>query len=433
MGIFVSCSFDKNMYKCLYTLRYDKAKADYESNLKNRRQKLYELFDKESALLDQVSLKIEEDRKLRREQLKEEIEEVRKLREIECKELAEAGYRKQKTMNRDNYRLMLNKLYAQDLNAQIELNKQIEAHENGKEEGMPKMVSLPVGFDCENGDTRFKRSLNEELQNAMSARGAKLSEIARQKKEEAEEMRKHEEIRLREKAEADKAAYERKTMLRNSFEQRIKEKNQELERKRVEDARTSAWLTSNAIQQTSAIKEKSLHDKVIAKQRALALFEYAKQLEKEKQLEEKRRERAMERMAGEIMEANEAKQKQLREASRALEKETRQAQLKQMQEKEERSTVPTTSGGPSFLDKMLAEGDRMVDGRRTVRQEKSRELQQPTAQKPQMTYFTDWGMEDREFTRPHQRSPEGDLDTYEYLNPLRKLPLQELAFKSRIY
>ncbi|KAL5969139.1 hypothetical protein TSMEX_003149 [Taenia solium] len=332
---YVPSSFDKNMYKCLYTLRYDKAKADYESNLKNRRQKLYELFDKESALLDQVSLKIEEDRKLRREQLKEEIEEVRKLRENECKALAEAGYRKQTTMNRDNYRLMLNKLYAQDLNAQIELNKQIEAHENGKEEGMPKMVSLPVGFDCEKGDTRFKRSLNEELQNAMSAREAKLSEIARQKKEDAEEMRKHEEIRLREKVEADKAVYERKTMLRNLFEQRIKEKNKELERKRVEDARTSSWLTSNAIQQASATEEKSLHDKVIAKQRALALFEYAKQLEKEKQLQEKRRERAMERMAGEIMEANEAKQKQLREASRALEKETRQAQLKQMQEKGE--------------------------------------------------------------------------------------------------
>lgn len=60
-------------------------------------------------------------------------------------------------MNRDNYRPMLNKLYAQDLNAQIEMNKRIEAHENRREEGMPKVVSLPVGFDCENGNTRPKR------------------------------------------------------------------------------------------------------------------------------------------------------------------------------------------------------------------------------------------------------------------------------------
>lgn len=54
---------------------------------------MHELFYKESALLDQVSLKIEEDRKLHRKQLKEEIEEVRKIKEIECKEFAEVGYR----------------------------------------------------------------------------------------------------------------------------------------------------------------------------------------------------------------------------------------------------------------------------------------------------------------------------------------------------
>lgn len=51
-------------------------------------------------------------------------------------------------------------------------------------------------------------------------------------------------------------------MLRSSFEQRIKEKNQELERKRVEDAKISAWLISTAIQQASVIEEKSLKDKV---------------------------------------------------------------------------------------------------------------------------------------------------------------------------
>lgn len=83
------------------------------------------------------------------------------------------------------------------------------------------------------------------------------------------------------------------------------------------------------------VNEACFFTKVVAKQRALALFEYARQLEKEKQLEEKRRERAMERIAEDIMEANEAKQRQSEEASRALEREVRQAQFKQMQEKGE--------------------------------------------------------------------------------------------------
>ncbi|KAL5107660.1 hypothetical protein TcWFU_004512 [Taenia crassiceps] len=430
---YVPSSFDKNMYKCLYTLRYDKAKADYESNLKNRRQKMRELFRRESALLDQISLKFKDDQKLRREQLKEELEEVRRLKEIECKELAEAGYRKQTTMNRNNYRLMLDKLYAQDLNAQIELNKRIEAHENRKEEAMPKMVSLPVGFDCGNDNTKPKRDLNKELRDAMLAKEVKLSEIVKQKKREAEEMREREEIHLHEKAEAVKAAYERKMMLRSLLEQHIKEKNQEFERRRVEDARTSAWLTSNAIQQASAIEEKSLHDKAAAKRRALAFFEYAKRLEIEKQLEEKRRERAMERMAGDIMAANEAKQRQLREASQNMEKEIRQAQLKQMQEKEEKSTVPTIGDGLSLLDKMLTESNRTADGARMVRRKKSHNLQWQIAEKSPTARLKDWRMEDHDFSLPLHSPTEGDLSTYEYLNPLRKLSLKELEFKRRIY
>lgn len=95
--------------------------------------------------------------------------------------------------------------------------------------------------------------------------------------------------------------------------------------------------------------------------------------------------------------------------------------------------MPTTSGGPSFLDKMLTKGDQLVHEARIVRKEKSHNLQQQIAQKPPTAHFTDWKMEDREFTRPLQRSPEGDLDTYEYLNPLRKLSLKELEFKRRLY
>ncbi|CDS37254.1 conserved hypothetical protein [Echinococcus multilocularis] len=424
----ISFSYDKNMYKCLYTLRYEKAKADYECNLKKRRQKMHELFNKDSELLDQVPLKIEEDRYLRRKQLREEIEELRKLKEIECETLAKAGYRKQTTMNKDNYRPLLNKLYMQDLNAQVELNKQIKAYENRKEEGMAKMTWLPVGHDCGNGNTRPKRDLNEELRDAMSAREAKLSEIAKQKEREAEEMREREEVCLREKAEATKAAYERRAMLRGAFEQQIKERNQELWTKKVEDARVSAWLTSNATQQVLVMKDKSLHDKAIAKQRALNFFDYVKQLEEEKQLEEKRREWAMERIASDMMEANEAKQRQIGEASQALEREIRQAQLKQIREKEGRSIVPTTDGGLSFLDKMHANDDRRVDGARIISQENSHYLQQQIAQKPSTALFEDCGMEGREFTRSPQRFHEEDLATYEYLNPLRKLSLKEMEF-----
>ncbi|VDM33036.1 unnamed protein product [Hydatigera taeniaeformis] len=385
-----------------------------------RRQKLHELFNKEFALLDQISLKIEEDRELRCKQLKDEIEEVRRLKEIECKELAEAGYRKRTTMNRDNYRLVLNKLYVRDLNAQIELNKQIKTHENRKEERMPVMVSLPLGFGCGSDNTKPKRDLNEELSNVMSAREARKSEIAKQKKKEAEETAEREEMHRREIAQAAKAAYERKAALRSSFERWIEERNQELESAREEDARTSAWLTSNAIQQGAAIENKSLQDKATYKQRALAFFEYAKQLQRVKLLEEERRELAMERTAGDIMKANEAKQRRMKEASQALEIKIRQAQLKQIQEKEERSFAPTTDDGPSFLDKMLGDGERGVDGKIIVRQEGSRNHQQQVYQKSAKSLFTDREMEDCEFTRPFQRFPERNLGTYEYLHPWRK-------------
>lgn len=58
-------------------------------------------------------------------------------------------YRKQTTCNRVIYGSDMNKLYVQDLNAQIAMNNKIKEAVKSREDSMPSDKSLPIGFDKE--------------------------------------------------------------------------------------------------------------------------------------------------------------------------------------------------------------------------------------------------------------------------------------------
>lgn len=71
----------------------------------------------------------------------------------------------------------------------------------------------------------------------------------------------------------------------------------------------------------------------MTKESVLRYLEYVKWLENEKKKEEEMRERTLSQVAADVMEANETKERLLREASQALEVEVRQAQLKQIKQR----------------------------------------------------------------------------------------------------
>ena len=71
----------------------------------------------------------------------------------------------------------------------------------------------------------------------------------------------------------------------------------------------------------------------MAKQRALEFLEYTKWVENAKRVEENKRKWTLEQMAADTLKVDEAKQRQLREKSHALEMEVRQTQLQQMKQK----------------------------------------------------------------------------------------------------
>lgn len=72
---------------------------------------------------------------------------------------------------------------------------------------------------------------------------------------------------------------------------------------------------------------------MLAKRRADEYLDYVRQVQKEKEIKERARERAVNKIAAEMAEASDIKRRQLSEACSALEKEVRETQVKQTLEK----------------------------------------------------------------------------------------------------
>ncbi|KAM7542121.1 hypothetical protein Aperf_G00000011613 [Anoplocephala perfoliata] len=382
---------------------------------------MLEVANKERLFADTVAQRIVWTRNQRLERLQAKIDQVRKLKELELQKLAQDGYRKQTTCDRDIYRPVLNKLYIQDLKAQIEMNKKIKTCEKLREDALPSDKSLPIGLDTELHENKRERDLKEDLKICMSAREARQAAMAEQKLMEAMEARDAEKLYLKDKEEAERRALEKKMSLRNMFEQQIADRTKELKRQKEEEARTSAWLISNAIQQDAAFATRSQQNRMLAKRRADEYLEYVKRVQKEKEINERARERAVDKVAAKMTEMSDAKRRQLSEASSALEKEVREAQIKRMLEKERPNEEEKFSGGISFLDKIFTENDKAVERTRQTRELITRELKQQIQRRPATVQSTDWGSNGRDLTRPFRLSVGGDFPAYEYLNPARKI------------
>uniref|UniRef100_A0A5K3FR04 Uncharacterized protein n=1 Tax=Mesocestoides corti TaxID=53468 RepID=A0A5K3FR04_MESCO len=208
-------------------------------------------------------------------------------------------------------------------------------------------------------------------------------------------------------------------MLQCCFEQQIQEKCRAIQKRAMEEAVASKWLISNDTQLGLQMDEAFRRHKATTREQTRRFLEYSRRLKEEKQLEEKRREDAFEVTATNICQTTEAKQAQLREASRALEKEVREMQFEQMQKREQvRPTQP--DGCPSFLDKMFArdamESRRMELAKHQYHLDLLLQIHQRSGAATSMQQES----ECCDFTRPFATSQD-DSGTYAHLNPLRRI------------
>ncbi|VDD77181.1 unnamed protein product, partial [Mesocestoides corti] len=160
----------------------------------------------------------------RKEILRSKIREIQRLRELERQHMAETGYRKRIGESRDLYRPMLNNFYLRDLDAQIELNKRIQAYRDQKEASLQKSNSGLPDLGSETPRSSCKRDLNEEVRSAMCAREARILAVAEEKRKESEYMQRLEQTRLADEQKAAEEALSRRKMLQCCFEQQIQEK-----------------------------------------------------------------------------------------------------------------------------------------------------------------------------------------------------------------
>uniref|UniRef100_A0A5K3FQC2 TPH domain-containing protein n=1 Tax=Mesocestoides corti TaxID=53468 RepID=A0A5K3FQC2_MESCO len=151
----------------------------------------------------------------RKEILRSKIREIQRLRELERQHMAETGYRKRIGESRDLYRPMLNNFYLRDLDAQIELNKRIQAYRDQKEASLQKSNS---GLPDLGSETPRK------VRSAMCAREARILAVAEEKRKESEYMQRLEQTRLADEQKAAEEALSRRKMLQCCFEQQIQEK-----------------------------------------------------------------------------------------------------------------------------------------------------------------------------------------------------------------
>uniref|UniRef100_A0A5K3FYW9 Meiosis-specific nuclear structural protein 1 n=1 Tax=Mesocestoides corti TaxID=53468 RepID=A0A5K3FYW9_MESCO len=175
----------------------------------------------------------------RKEILRSKIREIQRLRELERQHMAETGYRKRIGESRDLYRPMLNELYLRDLDAQVELNKRIQAYRDQKEASLEKSDSGLPGLGWET---------TREVKSAMCAREARILAVAEEKMKESEDMQRLEQARLADEQKAAEVALSRRKMLQCCFEQQIQEKCRAIQKRAMEEAVASKWLISNDTQ-----------------------------------------------------------------------------------------------------------------------------------------------------------------------------------------
>ncbi|KAM3186317.1 hypothetical protein ACTXT7_004543 [Hymenolepis weldensis] len=384
---------------------------------------MQKIVNNEYRLIDEVALMQAKTQKQHRNMLLAKLEEVRRLKEAELRKLAEAGYRKQATSNRVIYGSDMNKLYVQDLNAQIEMNNIIKEAVKLKEDSMPSGKSLPIGLDSEARSKKRINEIEEEMKLFLSTKELRKAMMIEQKLSEAKEMRKQVELYQKEKEEAQRKTFEKQINLRDMFEKQIVERQKELQRQKEQEANASSMLTANALKLYSTQLLKAQQIRIQSKQRSDEYLEYVKQMKKEKEIDEKIKEDAIKRIAEQIVEANDRNHKQQREASQVLEKEVREMQIKQMKEKESQAKQDSFISGTSFLDKIFDENDKEAEKFKRNEQMVARELKEQIRTRPVTVYSRDWGTEGRDFTRQYQQPPEGNYYSYEYLNPLRKSDL----------
>nr|CDS27763.1 conserved hypothetical protein [Hymenolepis microstoma] len=384
---------------------------------------MQDIVNKESRITNEVASMQVDPRIQHRDKLLAKLAEVRRLKEAELRKLTEAAYRQCTTRNRELYESDLNKLYVQDLKAQIEMNKQIKRTAQSMEDSMPSGKSLPIGLDAE---ARAQKLANERKEGAtmfLSENEKRKAMLAEKKLSEAKEMNEQVKLFQKEKQEAQIKAHKNQIKLRNMLEKQMSERQKELQSQKEQEDNVSSMLIANDLEIYSAQLFRTEQSRIQSNQRLEEYLQYVKQFQKDKEISEKQREKAMKKIAEHVMAEDCRSRRQQREASRALEKEVRETQIKQIKEKESRLEQDNCVSGTNIMDQLFTSSDR--ETRRIKQNEKKlvEDLKEQIRTRSVEVYSTDWGSESGEFTRQYRQLPEGN--DYEYLNPLRKCNLIE--------